>query len=119
MSNLPKGALGERLAADYLFKQGYKIICRNFRVRYGEIDLVAIHRKILIFVEVKTRWGTPYGRPDEAVTPWKLRSVIKTAEYFKLLHPNFPDAMQIDVVGVQLDYRGKLVSIAHLPNVTS
>lgn len=116
--NQPKGKLGEDLAAHFLEKKGYRIIVRNFHARYGEIDLVATFQNTLIFVEVKTRWGMPYGTPVEAVTPWKLKSVVKTAEYFKLLHPKLPEALQIDVVAVQFDSSGKLLGIEHLPNVT-
>lgn len=117
-SNLSKGILGEQMAAAFLQRKGYKLICRNFKARYGEIDIIATFKHILVFVEVKTRWGTPYGRPEEAVTPWKLKSVVKTAEYFKLLNPELPETMQIDVVAVQLTSDDRLLSIDHLPNVT-
>lgn len=117
-SNLSKGFLGEQLAVDFLKKKGYKILLRNFKARYGEIDLIATFKHILVFVEVKTRWGIPYGRPEEAVTSWKLKSVVKTAEYFKLLNPELPETLQIDVVAVQLTSDDRLLSIDHLPNVT-
>lgn len=117
--NLPKGNSGERIAENYLVKKGFRIIDRNFRVRYGEIDLIALYQNNLIFVEVKTRWGTIFGRPEEAITAWKLKTIIKTAEYFKLLHPELPDSLRIDAVGVQLNERGNLLNISHFPNVTS
>lgn len=118
VNNLPKGKRGEDVTAEYLRRKGFRIIFRNFRIRNGEIDIIAIEARTLVFVEVKTRWGTKFGTPKEAVTPWKLRTLTHTAEYFKLLHPELPNAMRIDVVAVQLDDQGKLVSIEHLPNVT-
>lgn len=117
-NNLPKGKLGERLAEKFLIKKGYRIVSRNFRTRNGEVDLIATYRYSLVFIEVKTRWGVQYGTPAEAVTPWKLRSLTRAAEYFKLLHPTLPDAMQIDVVAVELDVTSTLVRLEHLPNVT-
>lgn len=116
--NLPKGKFGENLAADFLKRKGYTIIARNFKARYEEIDLITIHRNTLVFVEVKTRWSTEYGTPEEAVTPWKIRKLIKAAEYYALLNPKLPEALQIDVVAVQLDQNGKITSIEHLENVT-
>lgn len=117
-NNLPKGSLGERLAENFLIKKGFRIITRNFKTRNGEIDLIALYRNTLIFVEVKTRWGTPFGRPEEAVTPWKLKHLIRAAEYFKLLHAKLPQAMRIDVVAVVLNEQNRLIRLEHFPNVT-
>ena len=73
------GKAGEDRAAQYLSKQGYKIIERNFRAPYGEIDLIALHRGELVFVEVKTRNSDAYGAPELAVTPRKQQRMIKAA----------------------------------------
>lgn len=104
--NIPFGKEGENKAAAYLQKQGYRIIERNFTKRYGEIDIIAIDGDTLVFVEVKTRIGDGYGRPIEAITPWKLKSLIKSAEYYKSLHPELPDPMRIDFVGITFDKEG-------------
>ena len=119
VNNLPKGKLGEDIASNYLRNKGYRIIQRNFKARYGEIDIIATFKNTLIFVEVKTRWGTPFGTPQEAVTKWKLEAVVRAAQYFKLTYPSLPESMQIDVVSVQLDHSGILKSIEHLESVTS
>lgn len=116
--NLPKGKLGEDLATKYLKGKGYQIISRNFKSRSGEIDLIALYNKTLIFIEVKTRLSQQFGQPYEAVTKWKLKSIITTGQYFSLLHPKLPEKLQIDVVSVRLDHNGKLVNLEHLPNVT-
>lgn len=73
------GKAGEDRAAQYLSKQGYKILERNFRAPYGEIDLIALHRGELVFVEVKTRNSDAYGAPELAVTPRKQQRMIKAA----------------------------------------
>ena len=117
-NNLPKGKLGEDLASNFLKEKAYRIIDRNFHSRTGEIDLIATNKGILVFVEVKTRWNASYGRPEESVTPWKIKSIISAAQYFKLLHPELPAALQIDVVAVELDGRNQSKTITHLQNVT-
>ena len=62
-----EGKIGEDAAAYYLHREGYKIICRNFRCIQGEIDIIAKDEKNLVFVEVKTRTSTNYGEAREAV----------------------------------------------------
>ncbi len=81
MSLLEKmlGKEGENRAARYLVKQGYKILERNYRTRAGEIDLIALHRGEVVFVEVKTRTSDAFGAPELAVTPQKQRRMIKAA----------------------------------------
>lgn len=106
MSNLSVGSLGEEIAEKYLKKRGYEILDRNFRSkRWGEIDIVAIEDETVVFVEVKTRLSTDYGEPQEAVSPRKLRALKRAGQYFKLQHPQTPDALRIDVVAIILDDR--------------
>jgi len=113
-----RGKKGEELAASYLKSQGYKILERNFKKRYGEIDIIAQSGSTLVFIEVKTRWSRKFGLPEEAVTPWKLKSVIRTAQYYKMLHPELPEAMRIDVVAVDFCARGREKRIRLIKNVT-
>lgn len=112
------GLLGEDLAIKFLKKNGYKILERNFRSKLGEVDIVAQDKDTLVFVEVKTRWSEKFGLPEEAITPWKIKSIIKTGQYFKLLHPELPDSLRIDVVVIELDGKGELKRIEILKNVT-
>ena len=65
--NKIKGNLGENIACEYLEKDGYQIITRNFNCFYGEIDIIAIKNSELIFIEVKTRCQNEYGQPIEAI----------------------------------------------------
>ena len=73
------GKEGEDRAARFLSKQGYKILERNYSTRSGEIDLIALHQGIIVFVEVKTRTSNAFGAPELAVTPQKQRSMVKAA----------------------------------------
>lgn len=112
------GKLGEDIATTFLIRKGFRILDRNFKARYGELDIVAIDCDTLVFVEVKTRIGDHYGTPEEAVTPWKLREVITTAQYYVFKHPDLPQLQRVDVVGVILDHAHRIVSLMHTPNVT-
>lgn len=116
--NIQIGKQGEDIATDYLRKKGYTIIDRNFKARYEEVDIVAVHKKILIFIEVKTRTSTAYGLPIEAITYFKLQSLIKAAQFYSLCHPKLPQDLRIDAVSVQLDSNEQLVSIEHRENIS-
>jgi len=112
---------GEELAVEHLSKKGYKIIERNFRKGYGEIDIIAIDcsekEKILAFIEVKTRTSGNFGTPLESITFWKLRSLIKTAQYYKMIHPKLPDRLRIDAVSVTL-VGNQTEKIEHIKNIS-
>src|SRR6266516_788340 len=97
----------DRLEADELSRRGYHILEKNFRCSYGEIDLVAEDAQDLIFVEVKTRRGSAYGLPEEAVTLRKQRKIVQVASYYLDLHTCSERSWRIDVVAVQLDKGGK------------
>ncbi len=117
--NQSVGKLGEDLAATYLSRKGFRIIGRNFKARYGELDIIARDGETLVFVEVKTRIGAEFGTPEEAVTPKKLRDIIRAAEYYVATHPLVPRSLRIDVVGIVLESTTHdIVSLVHTPNVT-
>ena len=76
------GAQGESIAAAHLEASGLKITARNFRTRYGEIDLIAEDGDTLVFVEVKTRRGGTFGTPEEAVTARKRQHLAMAAAIY-------------------------------------
>jgi len=118
---LPKnlGKLGERLALKYLQNKDYQLITQNFRCRLGEVDLILRDKKQIVFVEVKTRFSKKYGLPEEAVTASKQTSIIKTANYFLLLHPKLSDCFRIDVIAIELEPKtSKLTAVRHYKNIT-
>lgn len=95
------GNTGEDYAVNLLIDKGYKVIERNFRSRFGEIDIIAIHKDTLVFVEVKTRTSKKYGKPEEAVTPQKLNHIIKTSDYYCSTHNKLPKKKRIEVVALE------------------
>lgn len=112
----PLGREGEEIAAKYLQNLGFKIIDRNFRARNTELDIVAVHKNTLVFVEVKTRTTDKFGTPFEQIAFWKLKSLVKAAEFYKLSHKNLPDLMRIDAISVQYTFKGPQVE--HLQNIS-
>jgi len=112
------GNLGENLALKLLKNSGYKLLDRNFRSKFGEIDIIAYQGGDLVFIEVKTRWSKSFGPPEEAITPWKIRRIIKAGEYFKLLNPQLPDSLRLDAVVIDLNLDGKLQRIEIIKNLT-
>ncbi len=128
------GKLGEELAEKHLRKNNYKIIEKNFRSKFGEIDIIAVDpstgastelsRKssrrghTLVFVEVKTRWSNKFGPPEEAITPWKIKRIIKAGQYYKLLHPELPEALRLDAVTISLSPTGEAGETRIIKNIS-
>jgi putative endonuclease len=113
----PVARFGEEIATNYLKKKGYRIIERNFRKGYGEIDIISIHNNVLVFVEVKTRTTGLYGGAIEAISFGKLRKLIRTCEYYKMLHPKLPESMRIDAILIDL-IDEEVKKIEHIENIS-
>ncbi|MFH1994234.1 MAG: YraN family protein [Nitrospinota bacterium] len=94
------GKEGEELACRYLEKQGYKIKERNYRCRSGEIDIIAYHKKTLVFVEVRTKTNMLHGTPAESVNHVKRRKIVKAASYYLLNKGISGVECRFDVVGI-------------------
>lgn len=124
LAKILEGKEGELIASLYLQKQGYIILEKNFRKRYGELDIVALEKnndkknQTLVFVEVKTRKSVLYGSPYEAITSKKLKSLVKTAQYYKLIHPRLPENLRIDAISVLLSLSGEVKKIEHIKNIS-
>lgn len=93
------GQWGESAAADHLRAQGFDVLAQNVRTPYGEIDLVAQHGDVTIFIEVKTRTSNSFGPPEVAVSARKQQHMITAAEHYAAEH-NI-DHWQIDVISVE------------------
>lgn len=109
MSNTILGATGEDIAAKYLESLGYHVLERNYRFEKAEVDLVCFEPAEvyeqggdLVFVEVKTRKGTGFGRPEEAVTLEKQRNIIKAAKAFLYERHLEGSPCRFDVVSILL-----------------
>ena len=103
------GDLGEQLAADFLIKNGYTILERNFRTPYGELDIIASEDNCIVFIEVKTRSTDRFGTGFDAITPKKQATLLKCAAYYADMH-NVDIPMRIDAIEIMLDSK----QITHL-----
>jgi len=108
------GSLGENIAVTYLTDAGLRVLDRNWRCREGELDLVARDGDALVFCEVKTRRGTGYGHPVEAVTRAKQVRLRTLAQRWLAAHAEHAPDLRFDVVGVLLRGDGPAV-VTHLP----
>jgi len=111
------GRIGEDLALAHLERLGYALVARNYRTRYGELDLVVFDGTTLVFAEVKTRRVSGSGRgPWEALHERKRRQVRRMAAAFLLEATDRPRSpgLRFDAIGVVIDAHGKLVRLDHL-----
>lgn len=117
MSRAEIGALGEQLAVDHLTESGMAVLSRNWRCRWGELDIVAADSDgaTLVFVEVKARTGTEFGGVEEAVTAGKLRRLRRLAALWLVENNQRWPALRIDVIGVRLG--GRTPELVHLKGV--
>jgi len=112
------GSWGEELAGEYLEGRGYKILEHNWTPgRWGEIDIVALEKDTLVFVEVRARSASFRVSPQESLTPHKLNVLQKMAQIYSASHPELPRALRIDFVGVTLD-EGRKPRIELYKNIT-
>ncbi|MFG2036827.1 YraN family protein [Dactylosporangium sp. NPDC048998] len=105
------GGFGERVACRYLVSQGLVLLDRNWRSRSGELDVVARDGADLVFVEVKTRRGTRYGQPAEALVPAKVRRLRTLALMWLAANDVRGERLRFDVVSVLV---GRSVAVQHL-----
>ena len=115
-NNLALGAHGEDLAAQFLTAAGMTIEARNWRCRYGELDIVARAGESIVFVEVKTRTGTGFGRPAEAVTATKQARIRRLAALWLAERAGPWVPVRFDVVEVVLA-PGRAPVLDHLAGV--
>jgi putative endonuclease len=111
------GALGEQLAVDHLSSLGLRIMARNWRCRYGEIDVIAEDTgRTVVFVEVKTRTGDGFGGLAQAVTPQKVRRLRRLAGLWLAGQEQRWPAIRLDVIGVRVGRRRE-PEVFHLQGV--
>jgi putative endonuclease len=112
------GAHGEQLAVEHLRSRGLQVLARNWRCRYGELDVIVADReaRVVVFVEVKTRTTDRFGGVEEAVTPQKVRRLRRLAGVWLAGQDERWAQVRIDVVGVRIG-RGSLPEITHIEGV--
>ena len=119
-----RGAIGEGIAARHLVEHGYEVLERNFRTRYGELDLVAADARCIVFCEVKTRLALGRAGPEralDAIGHAKRRKLRVMAGQWLRSHPAGASRpararLRFDAIGVTLAPNGALVSVEHVPD---
>lgn len=96
------GKLGEDIAVNYLKQKGYKILDRNFECRQGELDIIALDKKEIVFIEVKTRTSNKYGIPSEAVNKIKQKHMLQTIKFYLYIRNLSDEFVRIDVIEVYI-----------------
>ena len=104
------GDLGERIAADFLVRNGYSIRAKNYHSRFGEIDIVAEKEGFVYFVEVKTRRGTEYGLAEESVGFSKKEKIFKTIQTY-VLEKEIESEYCFQVIVIYLNYKTRRAKI--------
>ncbi|MBP3431325.1 MAG: YraN family protein [Clostridia bacterium] len=110
VKNKAEGLVGELSATDFLRSKGYKIVQTNFKTKFGEIDIIALYKGVIVFVEVKNRSTLAYGRPIEAVD-WRKQQKIRCVAEFYLMNKKKSEAdVRFDIIEIVGD------SINHVEN---
>lgn len=113
------GKFGEDVACDYLRKNEYQILERNFSCSQGEIDIVAYDASTneVVFFEVKTRTSFNYGFPSEAVNKMKQRHILNSVKYYLYCKGLEDKFVRIDVIEIVIDTTHFKYKLNHLKNV--
>lgn len=106
------GIRGERIAERYLREKGWRVLQRRFRSGHRDVDLIVERRGTVAFVEVKTRTGTTFGSPVEAVNWFKQRQLVKSAQVWVARFGRSEELYRFDVVGVWI--AGERVRVRHV-----
>jgi len=109
-----RGRQGERVAEEFLRTQGYVIVARNYRVSFGEIDVIAQDRQTLVFVEVRTHTGEAFGDPLASVNLRKQRQIAKAALHYLARNGLMEREARFDVIGIR--WENEQARITHVKN---
>jgi putative endonuclease len=107
------GKKGEQLAVDFLLKENYKIIERNYRFDKAEVDIIARKDDILAIIEVKTRSTKDFGDPQDFVKPKQIKNLVKAVNEY-VIENNLESEVRFDIIAVVKEKKG--FSIEHLEN---
>lgn len=118
MQHLRLGKYGERLAKKFLKKKGFKILERNYRTKFGEIDIIARDGSQLVFIEVKTRSSQSFGSPQEALTLWKLERLRRAVQIYCIQKNIQKHGVRMDAVSVEIGQSRSDIKITHFRNIT-
>lgn len=109
--------VGENLAVDYLVRQGYRIVDRNYHTAWGEIDIIAVRDAELVIAEVKTRTGFSHVPAENSITPAKQKKITLSTVRFLEDNPAYSHCeCRFDAILVLYDKNDDTYRIRHLPN---
>lgn len=111
------GRIGEEIAKEYLQDKDYRIIKQNFKSKFAEIDLIAKKNNELVFVEVRTKTGESFGRPEQTIGGKKLHKLKKNVAHY-LKYNNYDGPYRIDVIGIILNKDKTKKDLRHFKNIT-
>lgn len=111
------GDYGEGLACNYLIQNEYKILCRNYRTRFGEIDIIALKGKVLHIFEVKSRYSLKFGFPSECINKIKMQNIITTTQQYIYEYKFFKTNVEFDLIEIVLNYDNDNFIINHIKNI--
>lgn len=109
------GRTGEEMALEYLLQRGYKLLDRNWRCRYKEVDLIMKGADGLHIVEVRTRRAPTAVEPEQTVDRWKRRNLEAAANSY-LRSAEITDPVHFDIVSIVLDGSGRVLRLSHIPD---
>ncbi|CEO10092.1 endonuclease [[Clostridium] sordellii] len=105
MNNIEKGRLGEKIATEYLKNKGIYIIKNNYKIKFGEIDIIAKIEDLILFIEVKSRNSNKFGYPAEAVNYKKRSKITNVAKYYMAVNNLENVQVRFDVIEIYLKDR--------------
>ena len=103
LDNKSRGELGEKKACKFIKKNGYEVLEKNYRTKFGEIDIVASEHETICFIEVKARSNSDYGNPEEFVTKKKQEKLWKTASIYIDNNPSDLENYRFDVIAIDFE----------------
>ncbi len=111
------GSFGEKIARDFLIKNGYTIIARNLKLSYQEIDIIASIKEKMVFIEVKTRTSGIADMAESAINMQKIKNMKKAIASYVYLNKLDLDCAQFDVIAVNINKMQKIAKIKHYKEI--
>jgi len=119
LSTNQKGVDGENIACNFLSKNGFEILNKNFRTIYGEVDIIAKKENKIHFIEVKTRIYNSKSKPYEAINSKKINKIKLLSNYYSKLNNLNKFKFSIDVFSIIVDNNNKLINLKVIENITN
>ena len=107
------GNYSEKIAERYLESKGYYILDKNFRNKFGEVDIICRKADLIIFVEIKSRYTNSYGSPLESVTCYKQNKILSTSKYYIYKYKLYNYYIRYDVIELLLNNNNNSFKINH------